>query len=247
MLLDASSIATFPHPIMKTKNTTLALLVAAGLLSSTVNASAEIMHLDMNFPNIYSAGEYVSNNGDAHASNYEIRFNFLGSYTNLFDGFKIESSYYEETMRSGYHTIQVTNRIFAYSGAEILGIVNSGDIIGPSLTPNFETQSVSGYTYMLNPTEDINYYGLGAGNQIVALKSVWGYYGYVSLNVPNIAGKMYINDVVFNDVSSQGIVAGQASAAPDTPPVPEPSTYGLVGIGALGVAFAARRRKLKSA
>jgi len=28
-------------------------------------------------------------------------------------------------------------------------------------------------------------------------------------------------------------------------PVPEPSTYGLIGIGALGVAFAARRRKLK--
>jgi uncharacterized protein YjbI with pentapeptide repeats len=30
-------------------------------------------------------------------------------------------------------------------------------------------------------------------------------------------------------------------------PVPEPSTYGLIGIGALGVAFAARRRKLKTA
>jgi hypothetical protein len=29
--------------------------------------------------------------------------------------------------------------------------------------------------------------------------------------------------------------------------VPEPSTYGLIGIGALGLAFAARRRKLKSA
>ena len=27
--------------------------------------------------------------------------------------------------------------------------------------------------------------------------------------------------------------------------VPEPSTYGLIGIGALGVAFAARRKKLK--
>ena len=29
--------------------------------------------------------------------------------------------------------------------------------------------------------------------------------------------------------------------------VPEPSTYGLIGIGALGVAFAARRRKQKTA
>ena len=29
--------------------------------------------------------------------------------------------------------------------------------------------------------------------------------------------------------------------------IPEPSTYGLIGIGALGLAFAARRRKLKKA
>jgi len=32
-----------------------------------------------------------------------------------------------------------------------------------------------------------------------------------------------------------------------TPAVPEPSTYGLIGLGALGLAFAARRRKLKVA
>lgn len=40
-----------------------------------------------------------------------------------------------------------------------------------------------------------------------------------------------------------------APPSPPTPPspVPEPSTYGLIGIGALGVAFAARRRKQKTA
>jgi hypothetical protein len=32
-----------------------------------------------------------------------------------------------------------------------------------------------------------------------------------------------------------------------TPDVPEPSTYGLIGIGALAFALAARRRKLKTA
>jgi hypothetical protein len=30
-------------------------------------------------------------------------------------------------------------------------------------------------------------------------------------------------------------------------PIPEPSTYGLIGLGALGVAFVARRRKVKTA
>ena len=39
------------------------------------------------------------------------------------------------------------------------------------------------------------------------------------------------------------IGAGYANAAA----VPEPSTYGLIGIGALGVAFAARHRKIKKA
>ncbi|NBP89960.1 MAG: PEP-CTERM sorting domain-containing protein [Opitutae bacterium] len=29
--------------------------------------------------------------------------------------------------------------------------------------------------------------------------------------------------------------------------IPEPSTYGLIGLGALGVAFVARRRKQKTA
>ena len=33
----------------------------------------------------------------------------------------------------------------------------------------------------------------------------------------------------------------------NTPDVPEPSTYGLIGVGALGVAIAARRRKAKAA
>ena len=40
---------------------------------------------------------------------------------------------------------------------------------------------------------------------------------------------------------------GSPAAAGASPAVPEPSTYGLIGIGALGVAIAARRRKLKTA
>jgi len=52
-------------------------------------------------------------------------------------------------------------------------------------------------------------------------------------------------DNVIASTSQQEVVqflaTGQASA------VPEPSTYGFIGVGALGVAFAARRRKLKTA
>jgi len=45
----------------------------------------------------------------------------------------------------------------------------------------------------------------------------------------------------------KGTVAGAAVVSIGGPAVPEPSTYGLIGIAALGVAFVARRRKAKVA
>jgi PEP-CTERM motif len=47
----------------------------------------------------------------------------------------------------------------------------------------------------------------------------------------------------YTDTGAGG--GGGTVASSYTPPVPEPSTYGLIGIAALGLAFAGRRRKLK--
>lgn len=236
---------------MKLKTSSLSLLVAAGLLSTS--ASAAIVHLDLNFPNVYSSGESASHYGTIFTSTLDVRFNFIdGSFVSqqYQQGLWIVSNYYEDTTPGWARAIQVQNKVSAYyNGTEILGVVSSGATINASLTPD-SYGWVAGYSYRLEGTnfEETDSYGLsGAGNYILALKAGYNYYGYASLSIPNIGGKMYITDVVFNDVANQGIIAGQATAAPDAPPVPEPSTYGLIGIAALGVAFAARRRKAKVA
>ena len=48
-------------------------------------------------------------------------------------------------------------------------------------------------------------------------------------------------------ITSASYIAAANDLGLPSSAIPEPSTYGLIGIAALGVAFAARRRKIKSA
>jgi PEP-CTERM motif len=53
---------------------------------------------------------------------------------------------------------------------------------------------------------------------------------------------------ITNRERAAGTLLGPITISPvASSPVPEPSTYGLIGLGALGVAFVARRRKVKTA
>ena len=63
----------------------------------------------------------------------------------------------------------------------------------------------------------------------------------------DFGGGPYGYQSIYQPTSNYNVYAGNGATAATVTSVPEPSTYGLIGIGALGVAFAARRRKQKTA
>jgi uncharacterized protein YjbI with pentapeptide repeats len=166
---------------MKTKNPSLALLIAAGLLSSTASASASIIY-----------GNTVVNGTTYDLSPYA---NLSGAYLFGADLSYADLSnaylYYADLSGAHLYNADLSNAYLSY--ANLTGADLTGATVSYSNWTDFSTYSGAS--------------GLGS-------------YSY--------------------DTSL--IIYANAPA-----PVPEPSTYGLIGIGALGVAFAARRRKLKTA
>ena len=177
-----------------TKSLPLALLITAGLLSSTAPASAYITY-----------GNTVVN-----GTTYN-----LSPYANLF-----------EANLTGANL----------TGADLNHIqLPSATLIGTNLTGA--------------DLSDANLYYADLSDAILT----GAYLSWANLTNANLTGASvsYSNWTDFRDNSG---AVGLSSYLYDSSlinyahaSVPEPSTYGLIGIGALGVAFAARRRKIKAA
>ena len=85
------------------------------------------------------------------------------------------------------------------------------------------------------------YYGLqNASFQGGRLSGVYYGWSYITVNDSTIT----LNAVAFESASSQSITFGDTGNGTYTPPtVPEPSTYALLGIGAIGLLMVLRKKK----
>jgi len=189
------------------KSLPLALLIAAGLLSSTATASAYIV-------NGFEIAPYAALN----------RANL--SYANLTNA---DLSYANLTNANLYGA-DLTNANLSNA------YLSHANLYGADLS--------NAYLYRAN-LSNANLYGADLTNANLYRAYLYG----ADLSYATVS---YSN---WTDFSNNSGAQGLGSYSYDTSlinyagstPVPEPSTYGLIGIGALGVAFAARRRKLKTA
>ena len=209
---------------MKAKSVSLALLISAGILSSTVTASAYTIY-----------GNTVVN----------------GVTYNLSPGANLSYADLHDTNFSGINLSGITTD---------LSHANLTDAFMPGANLSYVNLSYANMFYA-------QVFGTGADLSYANLSNAYMAHAYLSevnlsyailtnadLTSADLTGATvsYSN---WTDFSTNSGALGLGSYSYNTSlinyagstPVPEPSTYGLIGIGALGVAFAARRKKLKTA
>jgi len=213
---------------MKTKSTSLALLIAAGLLSSTDSASAYTTYGNtvVNGTN-YDLSPFA-NLTNANLENANLSYAYL-RYTNL-----TNANLYNTNLRFAYlYAADLTNANLTNAYLYAANLSNA-DLTGANLSnANLTNAYLTGA--ILSNANLTNAYLTGA--------YLTGDLSYATVSYSN-----------WTDFSNNSGAQGLGSYSYDTSlinyagstPVPEPSTYGLIGIGALGVAFAARRKKQKS-
>jgi hypothetical protein len=229
---------------MKTKNI-LTLIVAAGLTSFATHAKAVVYQNDVTFSssmssyNIYlefsNTGWVKYDNGSMPANVYSATGTGISSRDPL--GYTIvavsgQNPYlFAGTYTSGLKFLQ-GGGVNSYGASSTKAVIatSNGVHLNASLVPN-------NIQYM-----GIDYY----------VDSTTKYFGWISVKNNSDGSQIQLLSAYLNPTANQAVTVGVThnsggAVAYGATPVPEPSTYGLIGIGALGLAFAARRRKIKSA
>jgi len=199
---------------MKTKSTSIALLVLAGLITSTVTANAVTTF------NIKYSGASFGNNASAVGTitlNDSVLTQLNPNYNTSVVGLSLTIS----GASSGNGTFTASDFSSWYWNTAGTSLDYSKDLVGQTL----QNGGKWGDNPILSTTfGDFNLFA--SGNNQNAPIGTW----FFTLTTNGHSG---------DQMKLTNFTSGT--------PVPEPSTYGLIGLGALGVAFVARRRKVKTA
>ncbi len=201
---------------MKTKNI-LTLIVAAGLTSFASSASA----VTSSYAPLLTQNTAVLNgNSIIGIGNY-----FGGSVT-------------ADVTTSSYIYLDFEYNFTYIDGLAIFPMGNSTWTFSSTIT-----EFTLGWAAPSNNNTGFNYVVSSTASGVIASGTV-PVINYDNSIYGNAASFLhYTNAAGFNSVT---ISTPDSMYALGYGTIPEPSTYGLIGIGALGVAFAARRRKQKA-
>jgi PEP-CTERM motif len=229
---------------MKSKNI-LTLIVAAGLTLFAAHANAVVLQNDVVF--------------NSSMSSYNIYLEFDGTKWTKYDNGSMPANVYSATTGTGstsrdplgYTIAAVSGQnpyVYAGSSTSFKLLVGGGvNIYGESSTKAVSTVNNQLHLVASLVPNNTSYVGL-AYNLNVTTK----YFGWLSYSNNSDGSQIKIISAYLNPTANESVTVGVThnsggAVAYGATTVPEPSTYGLIGIAALGVAFAARRRKLKTA
>ena len=207
------------YPLMKTKTTSMALLIAAGLLLSTAPASAYTTYGNTVVNGTtYDLSPYAdlsrANLTDANLSNADLSNAYLYS-ANLSNAYLYRANLTNANLTGARLTYaNLSNATLSYANLRLANLSNA----------------------------NLTYANLSYANLYNADLS------YANLTGATVSYSNWTDFLTNSGASGLGSYGYNTSLITyaNAPAVPEPSTYGLIGLGALGVAFAARRKKQKS-
>jgi hypothetical protein len=243
---------------MKTK-TILTLIVAAGLTSFAANAKAVATFQDNfsgysldtskwseNDTGVWDYSQAIVNNGSL-----QLNYRSILTTTSTFDFPITISGSFSLGTQAQAERLQIVTRTDGQTignWAEPVGMKFSFTANGVGIQ---FADANSNYTdfgtstgLSLNTNTSYNFSVIDSGS--IASVIINGSTVYSTAVASNLSAGNYVS--ITNRERAAGTLLGPITISPvASSPVPEPSTYGLIGLGALGVAFVARRRKVKTA